>query len=118
MFVFGTFGLIFNIVILKFIGMFSFLLGIMGVIAIYSGIIGITKRKKEPMVFEDNILKFYKKGRLVEINRDNIEKVFYNTKGIDKRVTILTKEKKEIDIPTVYGLYPLVRKLNKNLALV
>ena len=117
MFVIGVIGVVLNIILLKFAMIFSFLLGIMALIAIYIGITGISKRKKEPMIFENNLLKFYKRGKLIEVNREGIKKIFYNTKGIDKRVTILTMDGREIDIPTVYGLNPLVKKLNQNLKL-
>jgi len=69
------------------------------------------------LTFEDNVLRFYRKRSIIEVNRGDIEKIFYNTKELDKRVTILTKDGQEIDIPTLHGLHPLVKKLYRHIDL-
>jgi len=115
MLIMGVLGLFISVCLIKFL--ISFLLVVMSVVALYIGIYGLAKRKKEPMIYDDKVLTFYRKGKLEEVRGDSIEKIFYNTKGIDKRVTILTQDRKEVNIPVVYGLAELVRKLNKNLGL-
>lgn len=112
----GAVALFVSILLMRFIGV-SILLLVMAIVALYIGIKGVAKRKKEPMIHEVDKLTFYRRGSVVEVNRENIEKIFYNTKGIDKRVSILTKDQEEIDIPVVYGLAELVKKLNNNLGL-
>ncbi len=112
----GVLGLLISLALVT-MGFLSFLLAIMSVVAVSVGVIGTTKRKRQPMKFEGNALTFYRRSRPVEVPRDAIEKIFYNRSGIDKRVTILTTDKKQIDIPTVYGLKSLARKLNKELDL-
>jgi hypothetical protein len=115
MFILGAFGLFFCIALHGIL--ISLVLVIMSLIAIYLGVYAIIRRKKEPMKYENNKLTFFKRGSIVEVSKQNIEKIFYNTSGLGKKVTILTKDKNEIHIPVVYGLAELAKKLNKDLNL-
>jgi len=116
-FVLGAFGLAFAIALLIHYALFAGLLLAMACIAIFQGIRGIRQRNTRPLTVADGKLTFWRGAKQVVVETDGITKIWYNTKGIDKRVTIALRSGEEVDIPVVYGLAPLARKLNKHLGL-
>ncbi len=97
------------------IGGTTFLFFIMGVYAIYMGFIGFTKRTSQPLEIKDGILSFYKNGKLIQVETKFVDKVWVNRSGFDKRISILHREKGEIDIPMIYGLDSVSKKINMEL---
>jgi hypothetical protein len=85
----------------------------MAVGSVVFGFQGITKRKKYPMVLDAEHLTFYRKGQQIRIPIQDITRVWYNTKGIDKRVSLALRNGSIEDIPVLYGLDELRKKIQK-----
>ena len=111
----GSFAIYFTFMLMKEFGMMSGLLGIMGCVSVYWGIQGLLMRKKRPLELTANELTYFKGGAKITINRSDIERIWLNTSGIDKRVSIKTKQLNEYDIPVPYGLSALEKRLNAEL---
>jgi hypothetical protein len=96
-------------------GMIAGLLWVIGIFSIYWGMQGIALRKKRPLELNDDTLAFYKGRNKIVINRSDIENIWLNTSGIDKRVSIITSQQEMYDIPVPYGLSSLAKRLNDEL---
>jgi hypothetical protein len=94
-----------------FIGVFLIFGFGLGITAITLGVRALTTRKKYPMSLEPECLKFFRKGQEVQIPVKNIERIWFNTSGIDKRVSLALKDGSVVDVPVIYGLDELRKKL-------
>lgn len=113
-----TFGILLiamcgGLLIAGFLSIWPALALIAGIVWVYLGVRGISERKKHPMLLEDTELSFYDRGKQIIIPGIEIEKVWYNPKGIDKHISLKRKNGEEIDIPVLYGLIELKRKISK-----
>lgn len=111
----GSFAIYFTFMLMKEFGMVAGLLGIMGCASVYWGMQGLFMRKKRPLELNADELTYFKGGAKITIKRSDIEKIWMNTTGIDKRVSVKTKQLQEYDIPVPYGLSGLAKKLNAEL---
>lgn len=99
------------------LSLWSLLALVMAFVAIGGGLKALATRKRCPMILSEDQLTFYRKGQQVHVPISEITRVWYNTRGIDKRVSIALKDNSVIDIPTSYGLDPLRKKIQKHYAL-
>jgi hypothetical protein len=106
-----------SMLVFGIVSLWSLLALVMAVIAIGGGLRALATRKRFPMMLSDNQLTFYRKGDQVRVPVSEITRVWYNTRGIDKRVSISLRDTTVIDIPTSYGLDPLRKKIQKHYAL-
>jgi hypothetical protein len=86
---------------------------VLAVFAIVLGIRALTTRKKYPMSMGADVLTFYRKSGEVRIPIQDIKRIWFNRSGIDKRVSLALADGNVIDIPVLYGLEDLRKKLNK-----
>jgi hypothetical protein len=112
----GAFAIYFTVMLIKHSGMYAGAAGVMGCVAVYWGIYGLLMRKKRPLELTATELTYFKGAAKITINRADIEKVWLNSSGIDKRVSVKTKQLQEHDIPVPYGLSALAKKLNTELS--
>lgn len=110
-------GLSGSMLVLGVLSLWSVLALVMAIAAIGGGLKALATRKRFPMILSEDQLTFYRKGEQVQVPVSEITRVWYNTRGIDKRVSISLKEGAVIDIPTAYGLDPLRKKIQKHYAL-
>ena len=102
---------------LGILSLWSVLALAMAFVAISGGLKALATRKRFPMMLSKDHLTFRRKGEQIRIPVSEITRVWYNTRGIDKRVSIALKDGAVIDIPTAYGLDPLRKKIQKHYAL-
>src|SRR5258708_30506799 len=96
-----------------FIGLFLIFGFVLGIAAITHGIRALTTRKKYPMSMGPELLSFFRKGQEVRIQVQDLKRVWFNTSGIDKRVSLALADGSVIDVPALYGLDELRKKLQK-----
>jgi hypothetical protein len=106
-----------SMLVFGIVSLWSLLALVMAVIAIGGGLRALATRKRFPMMLSENQLTFYRKGQQVRVPVSEITRVWYNTRGIDKRVSIALRDTTVIDIPTSYGLDPLREKIQKHYSL-
>jgi hypothetical protein len=106
-----------SMLVVGVVSLWSLLALVMAVIAIGGGVKALATRKRFPMMLSEDHLTFYRKGEQVRVPVSEITRVWYNTRGIDKRVSISLRDTTVIDIPTSYGLDPLRKTIQKHYAL-
>jgi hypothetical protein len=106
-----------SMLVVGIVSLWGLLALVMAVIAIGGGLKALATRKRFPMMLSEDRLTFYRKGEQVRVPVSEITRVWYNTRGIDKRVSISLRDTTVIDIPTSYGLDPLRKKIQKRYAL-
>jgi hypothetical protein len=106
-----------SVLALGILSLWSVLALVMAILAIGGGLKALATRKRFPMILSEDQLTFYRKGEQVPVPISEITRVWYNTRGIDKRVSIGLKGCSVIDIPTPYGLDPLRKKIQKHYVL-
>jgi len=106
-----------SMLVVGIVSLWSLLALVMALIAIGGGLKALATRKRFPMMLSEDELTFYRKGEQVRVPVPEITRVWYNTRGIDKRVSISLRDTTVIDIPTAYGLDPLRKKIQKRYAL-
>jgi hypothetical protein len=97
--------------VLGLIGVFLVFGFVLGIAAVFLGIRALTTRKKYPMTLEPELLTFFRKGQEVKIQVKDLKKVWFNTSGIDKRVSLGLVDGSVVDVPVLYGLDELRKKL-------
>jgi hypothetical protein len=102
---------------LGILSLWSVLALVMAIVAIGGGVKALATRKRFPMILSEDQMTFYRRGEQVRVPVSEVTRVWYNTRGIDKRVSICLKDGRVIDIPTSYGLDPLRKKIQKRYAL-
>ena len=85
----------------------------MALVAMWLGVQSLTNRKKYPMTLSDDQISFYVRKNQVHVPIDEVAAVFYNTTGIDKRASLRKRSGENIDIPVLYGLNDLVKKIGR-----
>jgi hypothetical protein len=106
-----------SMLVLGILSLWSVLALVMSIVAIGGGFKALATRKRYPMILSEDRLMFYRKGEQVRVPISEITRVWYNTHGIDKRVSVGLKGGSVVDIPTAYGLDPLRKKIQKRYAL-
>ena len=89
----------------------------MAFVAVIQGIVGLRRRNSRPLVVAEGELAFWRGSKRVVVETGEITRIWYNTKGLDKRVSIALQSGEVIDIPPVYGLAGLAKKLSRHLQL-
>jgi hypothetical protein len=106
-----------SMLVIGIVSLWSLLALVMAVIAIGGGLKALATRRRFPMILSEDELTFYRKGKQVRVPVSEITRVWYNTRGIDKRVSISLRDTTVVDIPTSYGLDLLRKKIQKRYAL-
>ena len=103
-----------SMLVVGIVSLWSLLALVMAIVAIGGGLKALATRKRFPMILSEDQLTFYRKGQQVRVPISEITRIWYNTRGIDKRVSIGLKDTSVIDIPTSYGLDPLRKKIQEH----
>ena len=101
----------------SFFGFFIIFSFVLAILAVVLGVRAITTRKNYPMHMGPDLLTFFRKGVQVQIRVPDLKRVWFNTSGIDKRVSLALADGSVIDIPVLYGLDELRKKLQKRYGL-
>ena len=101
------------IFVVGLIGPFFIFGFVLGIAAIAFGIRALITRKKYPMSIGEDRLTFFRKGQEVQIQVRDLKRVWFNTSGIDKRVSLALADGSVMDIPVLYGLDELRKRLQE-----
>lgn len=96
-----------------FIGVFIIFAFFLCIVATYLGIQTLATRKKYPMSIGPEFLTFFREGKQVQIRAQDLKKIRFNGTGLDKRVSATLADGSTIDIPTLYGMDELRKKLHE-----
>ncbi len=96
-----------------FIGVFVVFAFFLSIVATFLGIKDLATRKKYAMSIGPEFLTFFRQGQQVQIQARDLKKIWFNATGLDKRVSVALADGSTIDIPTLYGMDELRKKLQE-----